>query len=212
MESELGGVEKEKPYRESSLLENYLGTYKASLGITTIDEFTPTPEQLQDLELLLQKLTEYKSIQNEVTIPILGGKDEFLAGHIVNNVDSFNLKDLKARLQNLPQFEGQPINDKKVIIMLASRLGTLPRRFPDNYLYKSSIPDQLYQGEQGYVSVVYNCFKIHGANLPNNTYWHEAFAGDNFSSYINGVAITVNKAFHETINPLSKFRNLIRRF
>ncbi len=86
------------------------------------------------------------------------------------------------------------------ILEIGKRLGTFPRKTPDNYLYRTPLGQHEYTPrgglESNHIDAIYNC--ISSPSLGRNIYWHEISSGDDFSSYVTGLVVTVNKLFVPT--------------
>ena len=191
----------------SEFEEDLLQMHRATTGIEALDQVIPTSEETQQADDFLVRLKTYASTGKAGTFRVRDERNRLINHHQVDNYQQ--LERLKVKLENLPNFEGEPINNKGVILALARKLKVLPRRFPDNYVYETgSAPEYVSGKEEGRMSAVYNCFKINFPGLPYQIYWHEIYAGDNFSSYVEGVVITVNKSFSETISPISRLKQL----
>lgn len=168
---------------------------------------TPTPEDRQEAETIINSLTKFKTSGEQATIPLVVTPVNFEGNE---TLDYRTMTRVKAKVEQFPKIEEEPLvnnsgGKRGVVVEVATRLGLLPpRTSPDNYVYISNRPEYSTGLEESIVRVVYNCFEIKGPNLPKHTYWHEVFAGDAFRSYMDAVVITVNKSFSPTNTLLGK--------
>lgn len=193
--SEAGGhVEHKKSYAESYIWWN-----------DRPDEALLSKEESQRVEEFLESIRKHQATRQPVTIPLVYDQKQFnkFVTNEVFTIGSNKLKALKSRIKLLPPLKEVPLGRKpRIILEIGKRLGVFPKTSPDNYLYKTPKGNYEYTplggNEAQGMEALYNCIPVRGADYGRNTYWHELFSGDMFSSYVNGIVVTVNKNFPPT--------------
>lgn len=195
-----------------SLLETDLAWQLGVDSTSQLTAITLPSETGTSVEQFLEKLKSYKTSKKPASLPVDIFNQDFgwVFGYYRNTYLSSSRETLTVRklMDEIPEFEGQPLSDLKFTLSLARKFRLIPRTFPDNVLYRSISPEYVAGRELGTRSAVYNCSRLQGPDFPRHTYWHELFAVNSFYTDAHGVFITVNRPFKVTNTPVSQIRQL----